>query len=475
MSKAELYSLYVSLEHTNTPSKTSRVRKNKTLHVSGTSSSRSSSSPPRSKRNSRPSASRGRAPDSALPDPGPPHSSAQPDAAAPSGTALPAASHANIAHHPFSSFPASNPAPAADASVRMPPLAAQAQLPYHLSSTSAPFFSQWPAALTVDAGSGLYQPAMQTNWPPPSFPSTSSYSLPQASGTSASVRLPPPSVTAPIFLPSSSALLSKTQFTLLSATSVPAPPNAIASEPPPVTHNIWSQILAGADIDLSSLLSFLPVAETNRQIDCGNFSVTLKNPAPSSSRILSFSEFTIAFSCYTDVICSVFPHRQRKLNDYLAIVAELALSYGGGHFYTYHKLFSAKCAVCVTQWNQCPYWGTLDPDLHNRVFLGCRNITCTLCRSLAHTTTSCPQVNPAVPACPDTAHHKSTSYVPRSATAHADPDSKGSSRPPFSVAGQVCRNFNGGNALDNIASSFMSVITAAELMPSGMPSLQSCQ
>ncbi len=211
-----------------------------------------------------------------------------------------------------------------------------------------------------------------------------------------------------------------------------------------MTHNIRSQILAGADIDLSSLLSLLPVAETNWQIDCGNFSVTLKNPAPSSSCILSFSEFTIAFSRYTDVICSVFPHRRRKLNDYLAIVAELALSYGGGNFYTYHKFFSAKCTVRVAQWNQCPYWGALDPDLHNRVFLGCRNITCALCRSLAHTTTSCPQVNPAVPACPDMAQPKSTSYVPRSVTAHADPDSKGSSRPPFSVAGQVCHNFNGG-------------------------------
>ncbi|KAF4107424.1 hypothetical protein G5714_011788 [Onychostoma macrolepis] len=101
MSKAELYSLYISLEHTNTPSKTSRTCKNKTLHVSGTSSSRSSSSPPRSKRNSRPSASRGCAPDSALPNPVLPHSSAQPDATAPSGTALPATSHTNIPHHPF--------------------------------------------------------------------------------------------------------------------------------------------------------------------------------------------------------------------------------------------------------------------------------------------------------------------------------------------------------------------------------------
>ncbi|XP_056612778.1 LOW QUALITY PROTEIN: uncharacterized protein LOC130428625 [Triplophysa dalaica] len=61
-----------------------------------------------------------------------------------------------------------------------------------------------------------------------------------------------------------------------------------------------------------------------------------------------------------------------------AIVAELALSNGSAHFYTYHRLFSAKCAIRVAQWNQCPYWGALDTELHNRVFLGVRNISCAI-------------------------------------------------------------------------------------------------
>lgn len=91
--------------------------------------------------------------------------------------------------------------------------------------------------------------------------------------------------------------------------------------------------------------------------------------------ILSLSGICIAFSRYTKIMCSAFPHRWRKLNDYLSIIPEFVLSYGGSHFYTYHKLFSAKCAVRVSQWNQCPYWGALDTDLHNRVFLGCRNIS----------------------------------------------------------------------------------------------------
>lgn len=58
-----------------------------------------------------------------------------------------------------------------------------------------------------------------------------------------------------------------------------------------------------------------------------------------------FSEFSIAFSRYSKIICAALPNRSWELNDYLAIIAELALSYGGTHFYTYYKLFSAKCAV----------------------------------------------------------------------------------------------------------------------------------
>ncbi|KAI2645844.1 Filamentous hemagglutinin [Labeo rohita] len=264
------------------------------------------------------------------------------------------------------------PPDAADASVRLPPLAAHTQQSYYYPSSTA-FSHQWPAAPAADIRAGQYQPATQNHIPPFSFPSSSSYTLIQAPEANPCVRLPPQTVTAPSSLPSIPALQTKPQFTLFTVVPLSIPPNAAALEPPPVPNTVKAQILAGADVDLSSLLSLLPPAETHRQIDCGDFSVTLKNPAPSSSRTLSFSEFIIAFGRYTEIICSAFPHRWRELNDYLAIIAELALSYGRAHFYTYHKLFSAKCAVRVAQWNQCPYWGALDSDLHNRIFFSCRN------------------------------------------------------------------------------------------------------
>ncbi|RXN13000.1 poly [Labeo rohita] len=134
--------------------------------------------------------------------------------------------------------------------------------------------------------------------------------------------------------------------------------------------------------------------------------------------------------------------RRRELSDYLTIVAELALSYGGSHFYTYHKLFAAKCAIRVAQWNQCPYWGALDTELHNRVFLGCRNISCAVCRSFSHPTISCPFINPSIPPCPEPSQPKSTSYVPRLMDTPATPTPTFRRLP--STVSQVCASFNSG-------------------------------
>ncbi|RXN37759.1 proline-rich 36-like protein [Labeo rohita] len=177
---------------------------------------------------------------------------------------------------------------------------------------------------------------------PPLFPSLSS-----VPGDGRSAGMLPLAAPAATFPPPQ----TRSPFSLTSATPLPAPPNALALEPPPVPNSIRTQILAGADVDLFSLLSPILPSPADRQINCGEFSVTLKNSAPIQSRILSFAEFTIAFTRYSEVICAAFPHRRRELSDYLTIVAELALSYGGSHFYTYHKLFAAKCAIRVAQWN----------------------------------------------------------------------------------------------------------------------------
>ncbi len=147
-----------------------------------------------------------------------------------------------------------------------------------------------------------------------------------------------------------------------------------------------------------------------------HFSITFKNIANNPSHILSFTEFTILFNRYTEVICTTFPYRRHKL-----------LSYGGSHFYTYHKLFAAKCAIWVAQWNQCPYWGVLDTELHNRVFLGCRNITSSVCWSISHFTIICPFINHPFPPTPN---HPSPNPP---ATSHALQTSHPTPPPPSSL------------------------------------------
>ncbi len=205
MSKAQLYDLYVSLENTNTPTskKVTKARKTKNYHVSLTSSSsRSSSGSPRASRRSRPSASLGHAPDSAVPHTALPPFSSQPITAAPSATASRAAPHTGMtSQSPILPTPFLLPS-AADASVRLPPLAAQAQPPYYYPSATS-FSYQWPAAPTADVQVGNHQPATQSHWPPPSFLPTSFYGLPQAPGADPCVRLPPQTATTlpPFLLP----------------------------------------------------------------------------------------------------------------------------------------------------------------------------------------------------------------------------------------------------------------------------------
>ncbi len=102
--------------------------------------------------------------------------------------------------------------------------------------------------------------------------------------------------------------------------------------------------------------------------------------------------------------------------------------------------------VCQMQWNQCPYWGALDTELHNRVFLGCRNISFTVCRSIAHSTITRPFINPSIPPCPEPSQPWSTSYDPRLLNTSTNPSLPTSTnrRPLSSSGSQVCARFNSG-------------------------------
>ncbi|XP_059371551.1 uncharacterized protein LOC132109467 isoform X2 [Carassius carassius] len=391
MNKAELYDLYVSLQ--STPKMTHRQSKarraqNSPAQLPPSSSRTGSGSLRPSSHSNRPSASLG-TPDSAMAGPHPPLDENQPSttvsvaavphAAGPSGLPTTTQFYTPAVHNPFSfQWPT---APVGDTSARPSLLAAQAQEYQQFYPPGYnPAHFQWPAAPVAQTSAGPPPLAAQSHTSSynPSFSSYPPTNFPfQATVGHLSVR-PPPTLAAPDYTLPSSLIQNKSPYSLFTATPMPVPSNAVAMEPPPVSQSIRAQIL------------------------------------------------------------SAFPHRRREVNDYQAIIAELALSYGGGHFYMYHKLFSAKSAVRVAQWNQRTYWGALDSDLHSRVFLGCKNITCAVCRSVTHSSASCPQVNPSSLPYAGTNTAKSTSYVPRAATTHANQDS------PFDESRQPCNNFNNG-------------------------------
>ena len=78
----------------------------------------------------------------------------------------------------------------------------------------------------------------------------------------------------------------------------------------------------------------------------------LKDSDPRLSKTLTLAEFNIAFGVFRDVICEVFPARREELDTYLAIISDLAMTYGGALFYEYHKSFSAKAAMYIQRFNQ---------------------------------------------------------------------------------------------------------------------------
>ena len=107
------------------------------------------------------------------------------------------------------------------------------------------------------------------------------------------------------------------------------------------------------------------------------------------------SEFVVAFGVFRDVMCERFPGRRVELDTYLAIIADLSLSYGGTMFYEYHKGFSAKAALYVQRFNLRLDWSVLDLELVGRTFTGLHPLSCVVCGSFSHLTGLCPLTVPS--------------------------------------------------------------------------------
>lgn len=90
----------------------------------------------------------------------------------------------------------------------------------------------------------------------------------------------------------------------------------------PVSLGLRNQILAGADINLVSLLTNTLDSVSNRVVQCAHLSVTLKTFDPDLFKTLTISEFIIALSHFRDIICEFYPDRLHELDNCMAIILD---------------------------------------------------------------------------------------------------------------------------------------------------------
>ena len=81
--------------------------------------------------------------------------------------------------------------------------------------------------------------------------------------------------------------------------------------------------------------------------------------------------------------------RCNELDDYLSIILNLALRFGGNGFYQYHKHFASEAAARLSQFNEATYWGTLDNKVYCLIFAARAVLTCSLCGAPSHPASSC--------------------------------------------------------------------------------------
>ncbi|CAM4471798.1 unnamed protein product [Leuciscus chuanchicus] len=254
MNKAELYDLYVSLQATpKTTHRQSKARRaiNSPAQTAPSSFRSGHGSIRLSGRSSRPSATPGRAPNSAMAGPQPPLDDVQPStsayaatahAAGPSGLPTAAQFYTPAVHNPF--LFQRPPAPVADTSAMLSALASQTkQSQQFLPTGYNPAHSQWAAAPATQPSAGPPPPAVHSHSASyyPSFPQNDTHFQFSAGHPIASA---PMTFAAPGYTLPSSVINNKSPFSLSTAIPMAVPSNAVAMDPPPVSQTIRAQILS---------------------------------------------------------------------------------------------------------------------------------------------------------------------------------------------------------------------------------------
>ncbi|XP_062249448.1 uncharacterized protein LOC133958576 [Platichthys flesus] len=96
-------------------------------------------------------------------------------------------------------------------------------------------------------------------------------------------------------------------------TAVPAPSVGTRFFPPAaaISDSLRNHILSGHDVNLVKIILAGSETADKRYVDCGDFSVVLKDSDPRLSKSLTLAEFNVAFGVFRDTICEEAPAYKR--------------------------------------------------------------------------------------------------------------------------------------------------------------------
>lgn len=161
-----------------------------------------------------------------------------------------------------------------------------------------------------------------------------------------------------------------------------------------ISPSVRRDIITGKDINLAALLipGYKGEQGQIRHLVQGSEVVQLKPLTDNRlNRSLTLPEYIKAFGIYKNTMCQAYPQRRVELDMYERDIVEMATRFGGLSYYEYHRLFSARAAALLANFNIKLDWSVRDTKLFTTIFSGQRASTCDVCRSVMHTTEFCPQ------------------------------------------------------------------------------------
>ena len=203
-----------------------------------------------------------------------------------------------------------------------------------------------------------------------------------------------------------------------------------------VSPQLKRDILSGKDINLTSLLipGFKSDQNVERHMVVGDEVIPLKPLSdPRLQKPLTIQEFIRAFSIYKNVMCQTFPQRLQELDTYMSDIVEMAARFQGFAFYEYHKMFSARAATLLQNYNIKVDWSKRDNNLFCTIFAGQRSNTCGVCNSTIHATGFCPLIMRP---------QSNTKNAPRPQSRPVETHDRRGRQRVFYKSKEICNNFN---------------------------------